>query len=319
MPKEEIARMLKASRLYYEDNLSQHEIAQILGVSRPQISRLLSKARQMGYVTITITDPADSCKQLEQEIIRRFGLRDCRIVRLPQEEASTRAILARTVSDYLQEILEPGQVLGVSWGTILCEVAKIFPEKAIRGVDVVQLRGGVSQDMGNCPVNIVQELATKLGGRAHYLPVPTLVDTNALRDSIMADRNVHHAQEMWKQCNVVVYSVGVPGGQSVLVEAGYLTRRRINNMRENGAVGEICSRLYTVEGQIFDPELDERTLGIDLAELANRSCSIAVAGGEAVAPGLLGALRGGFATVLIADEEAAQLLLKLAAGRTPMA
>ena len=42
------AQLVRASELYYERGLSQQKIADILGVSRPTVSRLLEEARKSG-------------------------------------------------------------------------------------------------------------------------------------------------------------------------------------------------------------------------------------------------------------------------------
>ena len=48
--------MLRVSDLYYNQNLSQQEIATKLSISRPTISKLLKSARDVGIVQITVSD-----------------------------------------------------------------------------------------------------------------------------------------------------------------------------------------------------------------------------------------------------------------------
>ncbi len=45
-------QLVQASRLYYELGETQHAIAERLGVTRPQVSRLLKRARAEGIVEI---------------------------------------------------------------------------------------------------------------------------------------------------------------------------------------------------------------------------------------------------------------------------
>ena len=40
--------MMKCCSMYYEDNLNQKEIANILGISRPTVSRILKEAVDAG-------------------------------------------------------------------------------------------------------------------------------------------------------------------------------------------------------------------------------------------------------------------------------
>ena len=48
---------VKVCELYYYAGLSQKEICAKLGISRPQISRILKEARTSGLITITINNP----------------------------------------------------------------------------------------------------------------------------------------------------------------------------------------------------------------------------------------------------------------------
>ena len=51
------AVVVRAARLYYEQERSQTEVARELGLSRSNVSRILSQARDRGIVAITIHDP----------------------------------------------------------------------------------------------------------------------------------------------------------------------------------------------------------------------------------------------------------------------
>ncbi len=60
-PEKKIERMVNVARLYYEQNMTQNEIAKELGISRPLVSILLTEARACGVVTITINRVEDLC------------------------------------------------------------------------------------------------------------------------------------------------------------------------------------------------------------------------------------------------------------------
>lgn len=53
-PEKKIERMVNVARLYYEQNMTQNEIAKMLGISRPLVSILLTEAKACGIVTISI-------------------------------------------------------------------------------------------------------------------------------------------------------------------------------------------------------------------------------------------------------------------------
>src|SRR6201981_2118087 len=64
----------KAARLYYEEHLTQTEIAGRLGISQVAVSRLLKKAEEYGIVRTTVISPPGAFTELEGLLEQRFGL-----------------------------------------------------------------------------------------------------------------------------------------------------------------------------------------------------------------------------------------------------
>lgn len=139
----DVADLVKAARLYFQDGLSQHEVAQSLGTSRSNVSRMLAAARERGIVQVRIVDPAGRDNQLEEQLAERFGLAEVRV-------ASTepgRAALARTGqlgSVWLLDALRDGHTVGLSWGTALQQLVWATTTDRPRQVELVQLVGGLS-------------------------------------------------------------------------------------------------------------------------------------------------------------------------------
>jgi DNA-binding transcriptional regulator LsrR (DeoR family) len=50
--------LVRISRLYYELGETQERIAALVGLTRPQVSRLLKQAREHGIVDIRVNDGA---------------------------------------------------------------------------------------------------------------------------------------------------------------------------------------------------------------------------------------------------------------------
>ena len=67
-PEKKIERMVNVARLYYEQNMTQNEIAKELGISRPLVSILLTEARACGIVTITINRVEGLCALAEDRL-----------------------------------------------------------------------------------------------------------------------------------------------------------------------------------------------------------------------------------------------------------
>ena len=70
----DLQQLIDASRLYYELGETQSRVAELLGVTRPQVSRILKRARAEGIVEIRIVDQAAQASAAGEELRARFGL-----------------------------------------------------------------------------------------------------------------------------------------------------------------------------------------------------------------------------------------------------
>jgi deoxyribonucleoside regulator len=90
---------------------------------------------------------------------------------------------------------------------------------------------------------------------------------------------------------------------------------QIKKLQSLGAVGDVLGRYITAEGDIADPELDQRTLGLSLVRLRQAQRSIAVVAGKDKHPVAKAIVTSGLATVLITDEDTAAFLLDAPEGK----
>ena len=67
-------QLVRVSRLYYEVGETQNAIAEQLGVTRPQVSRLLKRARAEGIVEIRVNDRASVDSPAAETIRGAFDL-----------------------------------------------------------------------------------------------------------------------------------------------------------------------------------------------------------------------------------------------------
>src|SRR3979411_3400820 len=72
--------LIKATWLYHHRKLTQEQIAQQLGFSRPTIVRLLRQAAEQGLVTVSLRSDALSRVELSARRVDNFGLREAVLV-----------------------------------------------------------------------------------------------------------------------------------------------------------------------------------------------------------------------------------------------
>jgi deoxyribonucleoside regulator len=310
----------RVARMYYEDGATQEAIATELKLSRPTVSRLLKEAREEGVVQIIIRHPLRFVPVLENEIRAAFPyLRRVIVVAPPTEAMASPELtaqgVARAAADYISSVVESGDIVGVSWGNTMEMLTLHLPQKPVRRATVVQLNGGVSRAAtGTNAQEVAQRFGRAFGAQVYYLTVPAIVDSAGLREALQQNRETASLLDLGRRANIAVYGIGVPGPNSVLVQAGYITPRQVESLRRSGARGDICSRFFTADGTVCDRELDDRTIGLPLRELGAKEHAVAVVPGKHRAAGLLGALRGRYLNVLVTDEETAAEVLTLHGG-----
>jgi DNA-binding transcriptional regulator LsrR (DeoR family) len=312
MNKEDL--LIEIATLYYYDKLTQREIAKRFGISRSNVSRLLTEARNRGIVEIKVKQKIPLDYDLQKEIKGRFSLKDVRILKSSglnyKEMLKKLGIIA---ASYLKTILERVSIIGMSWGTAIYEVVNAFESEFYQNIEVIQMIGGIGAENPDIDgTELARRLAKKVGGRYRYLHAPLIVENADIKKSIMMEKNVKEALQKVKKADVAIVGIGSTDPTiSSLVRSGYLNKKELNEIRKLGAVGDICAKHFDINGNICQIDLNERVIGIDTDVLKDINYVIGVAGGKAKASAILGVLRGGYINVLISDDQAIRDLLRL--------
>lgn len=301
---------IEAARLYYQSDFSQQEIAQRLGVSRPTVSRLLQFAKEQGYVKIDIVDPHEDLNVLSKKLQSKFGLDTVQVCYSPLNTyEEIKKHVAKRTAEYLIETVQDKDIIGVTWGTTMYAVARQLEPQNVKGVEVVQLKGGVSHSHVNTyAAETVNLFAEAFNTVARYLPLPVIFDNTDVKRIVEEDRHISRIIELGKQANIAVFTVGTVKEDALLFRLGYFNEDEQNLLKKNG-VGDICSRFFDKNGNICSEEINNRTVGIDLSELRKKDKSILVAGGQRKVEAIKAALAGKYANILVTDQFTAQSLL----------
>lgn len=306
--------LAQVASLYYEDNLTQAEIARRIGASRPTISRMLQEAREAGVVEITIHYPWKADSELEHDLAARFHLRQARVLvgrgRPYEEILRGLGVLA---ARYLESTLAEDTILGISWGTAAYSTLQALQPDRNLPITVVQMIGAVG--MGDSRIDgpdLARLLANVYGGKYRYLHAPLIVEDAHVREALLQEPRIQETLSLAHRADVALVGIGSLATEvSSLLRAGYLDQEALAQLRAQGAVGDVCARHYDAQGRVLDIELNHRIVGIELEALRDIEQVIGVAGGEAKAEAILGALRGGHVNVLVTDDAAARKVLAM--------
>ena len=81
MPRiDELRLIARVARMYYEWDMRQSEIAKQLDLSQTTVSRLLNRSKEEGIIRISVNLPNGVYTELEETLVKKFGLRDVIVV-----------------------------------------------------------------------------------------------------------------------------------------------------------------------------------------------------------------------------------------------
>ena len=300
---EEIEQISRAAWYYYNDGLTQNQIADMLGVSRIKVSRLLEKGRQTGLIELRINSPHEGSLGLQDDLVSAFGLADARVVPAAEGLAAPPRI-GRASASLLTQALTPNDLLAIGWGeavsTTLRYMAPVFPQA---NVSLVSLTGGVSAYIGNTGLYGPQ-------GFAHLIPTPLRVSSPDLAEMLRVEPYVRNVLDMALTARIALIGVGSVARSATLVRYGYCTAAEIELFTRRGAVGDILGYFYDRDGQILDLDLHRHVVAVTPEGLRQIPSVIGAAAGPEKVEAILGLLRGKLANVLVTDEPTARDLLR---------
>jgi DNA-binding transcriptional regulator LsrR (DeoR family) len=314
MPRNELALMLQAARLYYEDNRTQAQIARALKTSRPTVSRLLQQARQEGIVQIKIIDPNSTHSILEEQLLATFPLVEAVVVSIESEAVDvTRHRIGQAAARYLERTLQNGDRVGIGWGRTLSEMVNALQPRRPARLQIIPLIGGLGQIAPAFQVHeLARLMAEAFGATWQNFYVPALVESDRIAATLLRSADVRQVAAQWQSLDVAIVGIGNVAFETDLqmLFADYLAPETQTRLRTARAVGDICVRFFDAQGKPC-ANVIRGVVGIELKQLKRARRSIGIAGGAEKAEAILGALRGRYINVLVTDEAAARRVLEL--------
>lgn len=311
MKHRETELILQAARLYYEDELSQDQVAAKLNTSRSNVSRMLTSARRLGYVEIRVIAPTSRHDYVAQQLIEKLGIDDIQVIAPDRNDLALNAV-GRAAAQTLQKGLKPNQTIAISWGRGLEATVVNCRKDAIPGLKVTQLMGSLSNVLTSVSAEEVgRTLARNLN--ADFIPfsAPVTVSSPKTRDSLIQEPAVARVLNLARKADVALVGIGSAGSTSseMLVDEFDLSKSERETTFKNMA-GDIAARFYNAQGKILSSALDSRVIGLSLDEIRKIPNVIGVATGADKVLGVVGATRSKLIDHLIIDLACANAILK---------
>ncbi|GAA2212204.1 sugar-binding transcriptional regulator [Nonomuraea monospora] len=300
--------LARVARMYHEQGIRQPEIAAALNLSQPRVSRLLKEAVTRGLVRTVVTLPDGVHTELEEELQRRYGLRDAVVVDVEDFQEDVIPPLATAAAAYLDVTLIGGDVVGLTpWSRTLQATVSRLPQKNARAAErVIQLAGGLGRPEAQVhATRLIARLADLTNARPVFVPLPGVVATSAIREALLQDPDLAEVQAQWHDLTLTLTGIG---GLDPAVHGGVPGPADQEELRGLGAVGDVCLHFFDATGKPVASALDRRVIGIDSATFRAVERRVGIAGGLRKLAAIKAAVEGGWVNVLITDLRVARRL-----------
>jgi deoxyribonucleoside regulator len=309
--------LAEVARAYYEQNLTQEQIAQEFGVSRSQVSRYLTEARSRGVVQIRILAPEARNRQVEGLLKKRFPHLQHVVVAsvFTDRDSSIRMAVARAGARLVENLVTANSVVCFGAGRTLAHLVQQLAPVNLHDVSVVQAMGNAGHQGLEIDYNaIAQVAAAAFGGRAYQINAPAILGKGASAAELEASSpQLADALRLARSADLYVVGVGTLSLDEIYVSTGLIKESDLRALRREGAVGDLCGNFFDANGRLSPSSFQNRVVGVRLEDLRRARLALACAGGEEKGAALFGALAGRWINCLVTDEFTARNVVDRAA------
>jgi DNA-binding transcriptional regulator LsrR (DeoR family) len=300
---------LRAAWMYHVEEMTQSAIADALGIGRVTVVRLLSDARNLHEVRISLSRAVSELTALEMALERAFGIGEAIVAPLSAKDADPTRPIAAATGQFVSEFLNPGMKIGVGWGKTLHQSLDFISDRQIPDISVVSLLGGIARAKQYNPTEFAWQFARLLQAECFLLPAPALVDSIETKRALIERCGLAEIFDAGRALDAVLLSVGGMTPDATAYRFGYFSDQDRQSLIKQGAVGDLLYYFYGLDGRLVEHSINDRVMAIPVDSLALAPNRILTSGGPNKVDAIIGAIRMVKPTVFITDEVTATSVL----------
>ncbi|MGF0539135.1 sugar-binding transcriptional regulator [Agrobacterium sp. ES01] len=304
---------LRAAWLYYNQGLTQKDVAERLGISRSTVIRLLDEALKRAEVQIWISDGIGDCVELATGLEKAFGLDEAIVVPAPasdQADAIAKAV-GLALGEFLSDVIEDNTTIGVGWGRTMTASLSGFRPPRRENCKVVSLLGGIVAVHQTNPIDYTWRLASQLGAECYMFLAPLLVDSVETKQALIEKCGLKTLYDLAENLDLAVVSCGDIGPQSTSLSEGFISHETLDELIAAGCICDTMFNFLDAEGRSVEHSINQRVMSVELDTLKKAKHIVLSSGGAHRAKAIRATIKRIGCNTLITDEAAARELLKL--------
>ena len=298
---------------YYYLGRNQSEIAEAFETNRFKVAKLLQEAREKQIVEIRIRGGRATASAMEEQLRDTLGLKDALVVDtqyLPYIEALSQ--IGELGARYLDRILKPDSVLGVTWGKTLYSVISRIQPSMKKKITAIQMAGNFPMSNPGADSRSLTALAASAySGDFYFLDAPLYMKDPDLKSALEAEPFIAQTFSRFQRPDAVITGIG---GTSSLPLTNPLFSPYLTPEDRLGS-GECCGSIYGYvldkNGSVADIPLNRKVMAMPLDRILEAEHRLAVVCGRHKAHVTELAIRRGYINGLITDTDTARRILQI--------
>ena len=161
--------------------------------------------------------------------------------------------------------------------------------------------------------HISRLLAKKFGGSSESLYAPAYVENPELKAALMRNGTIKETLDRARKADIALVGIGDMNENSYMVKLGWFTPQEINDASlHQGVIGDIAGYdFFNAQGKHVNTVMDDRVIGLNVEELRQIPCVIAIASENTKAMSIMGALRTGAIDVIATSARNIRTILSM--------
>lgn len=295
--------LVEIAVMYYLEGKTQTEISKEMFMSRPKVSRMLKRARDLNIVDIKINYESDDINRVQKQIQHLFGVENVVIVKTLSNEFDTIKEIGKAAASELKYHLNDGIKIGMSWGRTVSSMVSAFKPKDLKDIKVIELFGAVEYGEDSHEfLSIGYEFSQKVKGTYFPLPAPLYIEDPLARKHLQHNPIVSNTLKMIEECDLIITSLGVVGSKHPQrIWDAHVDSRTRKELIEKGVEGYLCAHFFDQDGKFIEHPINNHIIGIKQETISNKKLML-VAGGQTKCKAIYSVLKSGYVNTLVSDD-----------------
>jgi DNA-binding transcriptional regulator LsrR (DeoR family) len=300
----------KAAWLSYVGGYTQTQVAKRLNVSTAKANRLIAYAHANNVVKIFIEGEIVECVELEEQLIKTYGLNSCSVVPEIDKDMDEFDAIGTVGANFLHQLFKriKNTVIGIGKGRTLSSVVNHLPHSQNENLQFVSVSGGLTRKFSTNPFDVIHQISERTKSESYFLPVPYMAKDQQEKQMLLSQQSVRQMLDFAKTASVYIIGLGSLEGDAHVHQTGLIEESTWQTMKQKHAVGDFMGAFMDKNGNKIKDAANDLSLGLSVEDIKGKQV-IAIVGSKNKGKATKAALKTNTITDLIISEESAKQIL----------